>query len=372
MEPSLETSSLDPPLTSLDPLETNLARSPDRATPLSQPPAYDPCLPKDPTLHPDVRFRHSGWTTTRARVYAGLRTAGVPDRRLEAFANCGRHAWVYQSPDDPAHLRIAADQCHDRFCLPCGQARSRTIARNVLAMMPPEGCRLITLTLRGNQAPLEITVKDLRRYFARLRYSKLWRRTQVGGVAFLEMKVRKNNTGWNVHLHVVAHGRYIPSDELSRTWKRITGGSFIVDVRYVRDQDKAAQYITKYASKPLDATVVRDPVRLAQAITALRNVRLAWTFGDWRGARLFDQPPYEDWIPVAPLAKLLGLAAIGDPQSMQIIAILKGNTKCQTRAPPPSPQRLLFNDGPEPFHSTASPTALTVEPRLPIELGVPF
>jgi hypothetical protein len=54
------------------------------------------------------------------------------------------------------------------------------------------------------------------------------------------------------HIHIVYEGSYIPEHELSELWFRITGDSFMVDVRPLGDEHdkrRAAGYLAKYLGK---------------------------------------------------------------------------------------------------------------------------
>lgn len=102
---------------------------------------------------------------------------------------------------------------------------------------------------------------------------------------FTEIKIGRDGM-WHVHCHIIAEGDYLPSSELSREWHAVTGDSPVVDVRDVADVKTAAGYVAKYGSKPCDPSVIYEPKRLIEAIEALKGVRMATTFGEWRGKRL--------------------------------------------------------------------------------------
>jgi len=235
---------------------------------------------------------------------------------------------------------VACNKCHDRFCKPCGNERSRVIAHNVRAHLADRTARFLTLTLRAQHEPLADACTRLTRSFARLRSRALWKTAVTGGVAFLEIKRAANADRWHAHLHVIIEGKYIPKDRLSKLWKHVTGDSFIVDIKLVKNVDQVAKYVTKYASKPLDPSLTRSPDDLLEAIHALHNRRLCITFGDWRGVDLTAPVDDGEWDAIAPLASLLTKAASGDPEARRIIHALRSPEPCQTRAPPD--QLLLF------------------------------
>ena len=108
---------------------------------------------------------------------------------------------------------------------------------------------------------------------------------------FTEIKIGRDGR-WHVHCHIIAESSFLDSQELSREWHSVTGDSPVVDVRAIKDLDHAARYVAKYGSKPCDRSVLFQPSRLIEAITALRGSRMCTTFGEWRGRKLSS--PNED------------------------------------------------------------------------------
>lgn len=335
MDNASDTPSRAPVLaTSLDPLETNTDFPVSEAQPLCPEGITD-----------SIDFRHSGWRGTRQRVRRALYATGAGRKRLERFDLCGSRAWIMESLDEPGVFRISSDTCHDRFCLPCANLRSRTIAANVLDALKGKQARFITLTLRAEDQSLVSILRKVVSAFARLRARKLWKQTQHGGCCFLEIKLSRNTGLWNVHYHIISEGKYIEQHLLSRAWHQITGTSFIVDVKYIKDTEKVARYVTKYASKPLDATVTNDLDALTEAIAALKGRRLCSTFGTWRTISLTDQPEPGQWQALCPFRELLEKVLKDDPEALIIWQALKGENTCKTRTstktprPPPTLQR---------------------------------
>jgi hypothetical protein len=282
-------------------------------------------------------FRHSGWQPNRQRIWDSFDRLAIGASRSHAFSECGRFAYVLQSTEDPSKYRVAGSTCHDRFCLPCGQERSRTIGLNVLDRLGKHDARFLTLTLKSTTESLSFLLDKLTTSFSALRRSKLWRQRVSGGVAFTEIKWKPGKRRWNVHLHSIIQGRYIPKRNLAAAWRRVTDGSYIIDIKLIKNRASIAQYVTKYASKPLDATVLRDPARLDESITALKGKRLATTFGGWRGVLLTPKPDEEAWTNLGSLRQAIESAEHGDAWALTAMAGLGVTvvtcTK-QTRGPP--------------------------------------
>jgi len=291
-----------------------------------------------PISHSSI-FRHSGWDHDRQRVHHAMQCAGIPLPRLVAFESCGAHARVLQSLDDQSRYRIAGSYCHDRFCLPCGQERARTIARNTLEILDGRPCRFITLTVRAAGLDLPQAIEHLRASFCRLRRSAAWRSHVDGGAAFLELKWIGSSQRWHPHYHILVEGKYFPHAVLKSMWRQATGDSDIVDIRFIRDQKKITRYVVKYASKPIGHDLIADEDRLIEVIRALKGKRLCLTFGTWRGYRLAAVSMEGAWIDVGDLDGWIARAAGGDEVARKVlVGIGKASAEAAIAHPRPPPE----------------------------------
>ena len=104
-----------------------------------------------------------------------------------------------------------------------------------------------------------------------------------------------------------------------------------------KSERQVIQYITKYASKPLNNTFLNHANLLDEAVLALRGRKLALTFGSWRGVLLWNPPDTSGWEFVTSLNTLIETAANGDTRSHDILAALTDLdlTKLLARSPPP-------------------------------------
>ena len=279
-----------------------------------------------------MSFRHSGWHHDRDLIRLALESTGTSSGRLSRWDQCGENAWVLRHPEQANRYRIAASYCHDRFCRPCSNTRSNLAAQNLIRRLGSAQLRFVTLTLKSTVEDLCSLVDKLYRSFRRLRTHKIWNAKVDGGAAFLEVKWNEGSRRWHPHLHLIVEGRYLPQALLKDAWRKVTGNSTIVDIRPIPNGRSAARYVTKYASKPLSNTFLNRPDKLQEAIAALRGTRLALTFGTWRGFRLFQQPPREEWVAVAPLDELLDLADRGVEPALSIVRSFACNHK--THLPP--------------------------------------
>jgi hypothetical protein len=240
--------------------------------------------------------RHEHWAKRRQRVYKALLEANVSYSRAEAFRTCGASFWLMRSRNDANAFRVCPDLCHDRFCEPCQNARSRFIREGLKSQLTADCYRFLTLTLRHTDQPLRDQLTFLYQSFRRLRASRLWRSVVDGGIAFLELTRNVDAGQWHPHLHCILSGKFIPAAELSAKWKKATGGSHVVDIRMVRDKMQVATYVAKYATKAYTHKDHYPNECLIEAIEALRGRRTVVTFG--AQAPLKTTPPKTDaeWL----------------------------------------------------------------------------
>jgi len=299
-------------------------------------------------------FRHSGWAPFRRKVeQALLTTEGVTPRRIGAFRLCGCNAFVEGRTINPMlpsikEFRIKQTKCHDRFCVPCSQERASRVRHSLLNHMKDMvDLKLITLTLRNMPVTLTEALDRITRCFRLLRNKPLWKKKITGGVWIIETKIGEKSGEWHCHIHCVAQGKFFPQNLLSQLWHAITGDSKIVDIRPVGAKRGAVSYITKYVTKAADTSIVNDPERLRQAITAFNGRRLISTFGSWRGLELMEKPnddtdyyydadakasfPKGQWQSVGTLDEILRLSTAGDPFAQYVVRKLRRNPR-----PPPT------------------------------------
>jgi len=142
-------------------------------------------------------------------------------------------------------------------------------------------------------------------------------------VAFLEVKRNKSDTAWHPHLHLIVTGQFIPQKILSQVWKATTKDSDIVDVRVVPQNNRIAHYVTKYLTKPVDQSVIRNHESLVEAISTLAGRRSIITFGDWKSVRFKTRIDSREYVIVARLDTLLRAALANEASALAIYAQLR-------------------------------------------------
>jgi hypothetical protein len=280
-------------------------------------------------------FRHSEWADKRAMVQGCLGSCGTGLNRYKNFVHCGAGAevWCRKSDGSPTLL---AYYCHDRFCWPCASSRSRTIARNLHGALNKRSHRFLTLTLRSSENRLDKEIDRLYSGFKTLRRDPWWQRVCSGGCSFLEVTLNDRTLRWHPHLHIIQEGGYVPQAMLQKKWHGITGDSHIVWIEAIKDAKETIRYVSKYASKPLDASVFHSMSTLSEVMTCMRGRRMCLTFGRWAGLKLtkvertFDPDSFKR---LGSLGDLLRHARAGEPYAVGIISHLKEHRSFIPRNP---------------------------------------
>jgi len=266
-----------------------------------------------------VSFRHSGFSRERRWVISALEETGESVEVVQRVKDCGKFASVLESVEPLPRYKIRCDRCHHRFCAACSKERSRVIANNVEKKVRGMRTRFLTLTLKHRQEEVSKTVARLLQSFKELRRSRLWKRAVDGGIGFVEVKV---SDGWHVHLHALITGNFLDYKELRKLWLKITGDSFVIDIRTVKDQKEVIYYVAKYASKSLDRSTMFHRSRFLELVRGLKGKRLLLTFGDWRGWRVESDKDETEWIRIDALSAILRKADDGDLAAIRIVRIL--------------------------------------------------
>lgn len=293
-------------------------------------------LPPD-TIERSYRFRDLG------PYLAAIQTA-LPELRLSAahlarFAACGTNTWIVWSPSRRSYsLRLQT--CKLRWCPRCHQQsalRIRSRLQDALAAKTTTQWKLLTLTIRASKLPLEAQIKHLRTSFRRLRQRSFWRHKVHGGYSVLECTYNPKTHQWHPHLHCVIDSLWLPQRELSRQWLLASKDSMIVDIRPIRGENGAVNYLTKYLGKLPDLSLWHDHDTASEWIAAYSGTRLLSSFGNVPKLEEPEKPDpaTNDWTPVMRLATLLNLVSRGDDRAISILRGLECSSD-EIDAPEPS------------------------------------
>jgi hypothetical protein len=299
-------------------------------------PKREPPPPRPVATAEEQDFRHASWWGRRVQTRAAMALAHYPAARLDRFDNCGGYARVVRKSGTD-EFRIHASLCHDRFCMPCAVSRSLQIADNLTERLTTTTAsfRHVVLTMRHSDTPLCDQVDKLYKSFRRLRDSKLWKQTCDGGAYFLQAHVSESDHLWHVHLHCIVQGTYLDSGLLSLAWLKATGDSTNVHVSIISqppasteptrqaaaahargksDIRRVALEVSRYAAKPIPASVLADPERCVELMVAIRGRHMCSTFGVWRKLKITSKPKPDKtivWIDCGPIGEWIANARAG-------------------------------------------------------------
>lgn len=256
---------------------------------------------------------------------AAMGRAGTPLATLGRFASCGANAYVLASTLVPGRYRIASDKCHCRWCVPCATERRSLVAANLHDRMPTGRVRFLTLTLKSQPGVgLRDRLDRLYQCFTRWRTSPRIRPRMEGGLSMVEITWSAEQRSWHTHLHVLCTGSYLPHEVASAEWHRVTGDSYVVDIREVKKRDIAVGYVVKYAGWAVDGSVTSREDQYVEAIRALRGRRMLATWGTWRRMDLTRRPDDGDeWIVVMPLHRLIAMCDAGDADAARVMSTIR-------------------------------------------------
>lgn len=257
--------------------------------------------------------------------------------RRKTFDQCRTDAW-FVVHKVTREVRVQSSSCALRWCPFCVRTRRRAITDNVMRWLN-EGprCRFITLTLRHRSAPLKDQVDDLYYFFKQLRKTKLWKNHVKGGIWFFQIKRSKNDKYWHPHLHILTTGKYFPQDDLKELWRKVTRGSYIVDIRDVKDKRKSALYVARYAAAPcrlLDYSLDNA----VECVKALHGRRICGAFGDAKGVKLRPESSgdYADWVKLDSYYNVqIHLANSDEPNPIWQAYVHRGTYDLPLPEPPP-------------------------------------
>ena len=197
--------------------------------------------------------------------------------RLDRFRRCRTSAYFVRHIET-GEVRVMANACHLRFCPACARAKANLIRHNLYQWGKDKSLKFLTLTLKHSSRPLNESISFLTRSFNKLRRLPIFRSAWRSGVWFLQVTYNAQKDEWHPHLHCLIDGGYIDHSTIRRHWRQVTHGSYIVDIRRVRDVRKAVNEVSRYVTKPVNLPDLPDSV-LLDYYYHLRSKRTYGTFG---------------------------------------------------------------------------------------------
>lgn len=247
-------------------------------------------------------------------------------QRVKQLRDCRKLSWFVRNVET-GHVHVASNACRLRWCPICSRAKSMYITHAVKPWIASlRTARFLTLTLKHSNAPLSAQIGKLYADFRKLRKDTQFKKLCSGGVWFFQIKLISESQQWHPHIHCILSGKYIAHEWLSKKWLQITNSSSIVDIRMVRDPDKAAVEVARYAASPAQLSVLDSDQRI-EVFDSMHRRRMCGTWGLGKSVSL--SPPrsveagkFED---LGSYAVVVGLSD-ADPTARKIFLAWVNNT----------------------------------------------
>ncbi|KXA89352.1 hypothetical protein AKJ57_05445 [candidate division MSBL1 archaeon SCGC-AAA259A05] len=211
----------------------------------------------------------------------------------EDLPSCADSA-VWLMCDECGYVHPVPITCGRRTCPDCAYRRFLRLKERYRDLFKElTNPKLLTLTLRRSW-DLEELVDQAIDGFRMLRRRKIMEGAR-GGLYSVEVKP-PTEEGWYVHIHVVVEGLYMLQGKLSEEWKNITGDSFVVDIRSLRDPKKGILYVLGYLSSKTKVEETWEGVpehRKREFEEMVKHRRLIQTFGIFYGTAPTGSDPFE-------------------------------------------------------------------------------
>ena len=245
--------------------------------------------------------------------------ANAYEKQATALDECGKYAWCCTT-QETGQPKLAVNHCRSRLCPHCQRQRALDICHRIyptIQAMPDH--RFVTLTMKHDNRPLWLQVKSLQVAWKLLRRTKWWKATCTGGFYTIEVSINKQTRQWHPHIHAICEGNYIDNERLAEEWHKITGNSFIVDVRNIDNDAAAVRELAKYINKPGQPLKLTLP-ELEEYIDALKDLRLVqgWGTAHNRPPDPDPPPPREALNRIVPIHQLLIAADAGDTGAAEL------------------------------------------------------
>lgn len=235
------------------------------------------------------RAAHSAFHTERWTVINALWQPEAPDelaKRAQRMGQCCCLPSLRLTAE--GHVAPSLSRCRDRLCPLCASRRGQQAAWRTCSVVAKFNApRFLTLTLAHRQETLREMFTRLHAYIKELRDQHFWRKAVWGGIFGFEVTRNTKTGSWHCHVHAIIDGEFMPQAVLKAAWQKITGDSFIVDIRAIPDRHKAARYISRYVAKPIDCSAWL-PADLREYATAMHGRRLLQTFGNAHNVKADD------------------------------------------------------------------------------------
>ncbi len=243
--------------------------------------------------------------------------------KLEKFKTCRTKVWFEQNAKT-GEMRWRSNSCRLRWCPRCGEVKKNLVSCNCERYFNRQPViRFITITQLHYGTSLEEQIALAKKNLHRLRRTKEWKTYVDGTVWFMQTKWSHRSQGWHVHYHILFVGLYWPQKRISAKWHKITGDSYIVDIRQVRDEKFRSVLgdIARYAGLPANLLEVPAEHR-SEVVHATEGIKMCGATGVCRKRVALCQPKIKPddspWRPMGSWEAVQHCAMAGDKNAQEI------------------------------------------------------
>lgn len=239
-----------------------------------------------------VSYRHISESDSRGSIYRALVDAGECAKG-ESFMSCGQEVYTLKC-ESCGYEHTVTYNCKLRFCSHCAGVKMSGYMNKYLPYLDslePYSVRSVMLSMK-NVDDLRAGVDKIRKDFNTLRNREYYKSRIEGGLYGIEAKPGHDGK-WNIHLHFIFLGSYLPQGKLSEDWLDVTGNSFYVWINHAPRPADSLRYILKYITKgiqPGDDEWTGE--NLVEFVVALSDVRMIQAFGCFLG-EVSDKEPFD-------------------------------------------------------------------------------
>lgn len=189
---------------------------------------------------------------------------------------CQREFYIV--PCKKCGLPVAySSHCHNRLCPDCASAAAELlISEHSELLKQIHHPKMGDLTWLPVKKLTRETFINARKDVNKLRHQKVWALV-FAGIGSFEVTWSKEH-GWHLHWHFLIGSKYIPQDELSKAWEKITGAP-VVWIEAIKNADKwdGIREVVKYPAKCVN--FIGSPALVEEFLSATKGLKLVTGFG---------------------------------------------------------------------------------------------
>ncbi len=190
-------------------------------------------------------------------------------------------------------------RCKKPFCPDCAAERANRLGRQTEAKIA-EAMRthkgrlcLLTLTMK-NAATLDGGLVKLKNAFTKFKRRKEFKEHIKGYFGAFEYTFNPKTNDFHVHLHlIILRGKFWNQSDISDAWRDVTGDSFIVDIREIKNAHKGVKEVCKYPMKPADLMSIPDE-KFKEVVKMKKGTRMFVSGGCFYNVKLDDDADETD------------------------------------------------------------------------------